>query len=62
MSRLQEYFDSVSNLKEVYPTKDQTLAFLLGELNTTLAMIADHLDKIEKDHKALIREVGKRRP
>ena len=61
MSRLQEYFDNMSNLKEVDPTKDQALVFLLGELNVTLALIADHLDKIEKDNKALIREVGKRK-
>lgn len=61
MSRLQGYFDSVSNFNETYPTKDQALTFLLGELNVTFAMIADHLDQIEKDHKALIREVGKRK-
>ena len=61
MSRLQEYFDSVSNFKEVYLPEDQTQAFLLGELNITLAIIADHLDRIERDNKALIREVGKRK-
>ena len=61
MSRLQGYFDNVTDLNEQYPRKDQALTFLLGELNVTLALIADHLNEIEKDHKALIREVGKRR-
>ena len=61
MSRLQGYFDSVRDFNEVYPSKDQTLTFLLGELNVTLALIADHLDQIEKDNKALIREGGKRK-
>ena len=61
MSRLQGYFDSVKDCNEICPTKDQELTFLLGELNVTLAIIADHLDQIEKDNKALIREVGKRK-
>ena len=61
MSRLQGYFDSVRDFNEQYPTKDQALNFLLGELNVTLAIIADHLDQIEKDNKSLIREVGKRK-
>lgn len=61
MSRLQGYFDSARDYNEVHPTKDQALIFLLGELNVTLAIIADHLDQIEKDNKALIREVGKRK-
>ena len=61
MSRLQGYFDNVTDFNEQYPRKYQSLTFLLGELNVTLALIADHLNEIEKDHKALIREVGKRR-
>ena len=61
MNRLQGYFDNVTVFNEQYPRKDQALTFLLGELNVTLALIADHLNEIEKDHKALIREVGKRR-
>lgn len=61
MSRLQGYFDNARDYNEAYPTKDQALIFLLGELNVTLAIIADHLDQIERDNKALIREVGKRK-
>ena len=61
MSRLQGYFESVRDFNEQYPTKEQSLIFLFGELNVTFAMIADHLDQIEKDQKSLIREVGKRR-
>lgn len=61
MSRLSGYFDAVHDLSEQETTREQVLAFMIGEINISLALIADHLDQIEKDHKALIREVGKRK-
>lgn len=61
MSRLSGYYNAVHELSEKVNTRDQVLAFMFGEINISLAMIADHLDQIEKDNKALIREVGKRK-
>lgn len=62
MSRLQGYLSIISELKEIDDLGfEPTMIALMNELNTTLAMIADHLDQIEKDQKQLQRELGKRR-
>ena len=49
MSRLEGYLHKISELKEI------------DDLRFEMAMIADHLDQIEKDQRQIQRELGKRR-
>lgn len=62
MSRLEGYLSIISELKEIDDLGfEPTMITLMNELNTTMAIIADHLDQIEKDQRQIQRELGKRR-
>lgn len=62
MSRLQGYQSKISELKKIDDLGfEEGMIILMGELNTSIAMIADHLDQIEKDQRQIQRELGKRR-
>lgn len=62
MSRLQGYLSKISELKEIDGLRfEEGIIILMDELNTSMAMIADHLDQIEKDQRQIQRELGKRR-
>ena len=62
MSRLQGYLSKISELKEIDDLGfEEGIIILMDELNTSMAMIADHLDQIEKDQRQIQRELGKRR-
>lgn len=62
MSRLQGYLSKISELKELDDLGfEEGIIILMDELNTSMAMIADHLDQIEKDQRQIQRELGKRR-
>lgn len=62
MSRLQSYNQRTSELKEIDDMGyEQAMIALMDELNISMAMIADHLDQIEKDQRQIQRELGKRK-
>lgn len=62
MSRLQSYQSTISEKKELDDLRFEAgMIILMNELNTSMAMIADHLDQIEKDQRLIQRELGKRR-
>ena len=62
MSRLQGYQSKISELKEIDDLRfEVAMIALMDELNMSMAMIADHLDQIEKDQRQIQRELGKRR-
>ena len=62
MSRLQGYLSIISELKEIDDLGfEEGIIILMDELNTSMAMIADHLDQIEKDQRQVQRELGKRK-
>lgn len=62
MSRLEGYLSNASELKEIDDLRfEVAMIALMDELNTSMAMIADHLDQIEKDQRQIQRELGKRR-
>lgn len=62
MSRLQGYLSKISELKEIDDLGfEEGIIILMDELNTSMAMIADHLDQIEKDQRQIQRELGKRK-
>lgn len=62
MSRLEGYLHKISELKEIDGLRSEmTMILLMDELNISMAMIADHLDQIEKDQSQIQRELGKRR-
>ena len=62
MSRLEGYLSIISELKEIDDLRfEVAMIALMDELNTSMAMIADHLDQIEKDQRQIQRELGKRR-
>lgn len=62
MSRLEGYLSKISELKEIDGLGFEAVKIsLMDELNTTMAMIADHLDQIEKDQRQIQRELGKRK-
>lgn len=62
MSRLQGYLSKISELKELDDLGfEAAMISLMDELNISMAMIADHLDQIEKDQRQIQRELGKRR-
>ena len=62
MSRLQGYLSKISELKEIDGLRfEEGIIILMDELNTSMAMIADHLDQIEKDQRQGQRELGKRK-
>lgn len=62
MSRLQGYQSKTSELKEIDDLRfEVAMISLMDELNISMAMIADHLDQIEKDQRQIQRELGKRK-
>ena len=62
MSRLLGYQSRASELKKLDGLEfEEVMIALMDELNTSMAMIADHLDQIEKDQRQIQRELGKRR-
>jgi hypothetical protein len=62
MSRLEGYLHKISELKEIDDLRfEEGMIILMDELNTSMAMIADHLDQIEKDQRQIQRELGKRK-
>ncbi len=62
MSRLEGYLHKISELKEIDDLRfEVAMISLMDELNMSMAMIADHLDQIEKDQRQIQRELGKRR-
>lgn len=62
MSRLQGYQSKISELKEIDDLRfEVAMISLMDELNMSMAIIADHLDQIEKDQRQIQRELGKRR-
>ena len=62
MSRLQSYRSTISELKEIDDMDyEEAMIALVDELNISMAMIADHLDQIEKDQRQIQRELGKRK-
>lgn len=62
MSRLEGYLHKISELKEIDGLRSEmAMILLMDELNISMAMIADHLDQIEKDQRQIQRELGKRR-
>ena len=62
MSRLQGYNQRVSELMEIDGMDyEASMIALMDELNKSMAIIADHLDQIEKDQRQIQRELGKRR-
>ena len=62
MSRLEGYLSNASELKEIDGLGfEAVMTLLMDELNISIAMIADHLDQIEKDQRQIQRELGKRR-
>lgn len=62
MSRLQGYQSRTSELKEIDGLGfEEAMIALMDELNISMAMIADHLDQIEKDQRKIQSELGKRR-
>lgn len=62
MSRLEGYLHKISELKEIDDLRfEEGMIILMDELNMSMAMIADHLDQIEKDQRQIQRELGKRR-
>ncbi len=62
MSRLEGYLHKISELKEIDDLRfEVAMISLMDELNISMAMIADHLDQIEKDQRQIQRELGKRR-
>lgn len=62
MSRLEGYLSKISELKEIDDLGfEEGIIILMDELNTSMAMIADHLDQIEKDQRQIQRELGKRK-
>ena len=62
MSRLQGYNQRVSELMEIDGMDyEASMIALMDELNKSMAIIADHLDQIEKDQRQIQRELGKRK-
>lgn len=62
MSRLEGYLHKISELKEIDDLRfEMAMILLMDELNISMAMIADHLDQIEKDQRWIQTELGKRR-
>lgn len=62
MSRLEGYLSKISELKEIDGLGFEAVKIsLMDELNISMAVIADHLDQIEKDHRQIQRELGKRK-
>ena len=62
MSRLEGYLHKISELKEIDGLRSEmAMILLMDELNISMAMIADHLDQIEKDQRKIQSELGKRR-
>ena len=62
MSRLEGYLHKISELKEIDDLRfEEGMIILMDELNMSMAMIADHLDQIEKDQRQIQRELGKRK-
>ena len=62
MSRLEGYLQKISELKEIDDLGfEGAMILLMDELNMSMAMIADHLDQIEKDQRQIQRELGKRK-
>ncbi len=62
MSRLRGYQSSISEYKAMDDIGfEEAIIALMDELNISMAMIADHLDQIEKDQRQIQRELGKRR-
>ena len=62
MSRLQGYNQRVSELMEIDGMNyEASMIALMDELNKSMAIIADHLDQIEKDQRQIQRELGKRK-
>ena len=62
MSRLEGYLHKISELKEIDDLRfEMAMILLMDELNISMAMIADHLDQIEKDQRKIQSELGKRR-
>ena len=62
MSRLQGYTQRVAELMEIDNLGyEPSMIALMDELNKTMAMIADHLDQIEKNQMQIKRELGKRK-
>ncbi len=62
MSRLEGYLHKISELKEIDGLRSEmAMILLMDELNISMAMIADHLDQIEKDQRQIQRELGKRK-
>lgn len=62
MSRLDGYLHKISELKEIDGLRSEmAMILLMDELNISMAMIADHLDQIEKDQRQDQRELGKRK-
>lgn len=62
MSRLEGYLHKISELKEIDDLRfEMAMILLMDELNISMAMIADHLDQIEKDQRRIQTELGKRR-
>lgn len=62
MSRLDGYLHKISELKEIDGLRSEmAMILLMDELNISMAMIADHLDQIEKDQRQIQRELGKRK-
>lgn len=62
MSRLEGYLHKISELKEIDDLGfEEGMIILMDELNTSIAMIADHLNQIEKDQRQIQRELGKRK-
>lgn len=58
MSRLEEYLQKISELKEIDDLRfEGAMILLMDELNMSMAMIADHLDQIEKDQDQIRREL-----
>lgn len=62
MSRLEGYLSKISELKEIDGLEFEAVKIsLMDELNISMAVIADHLDQIEKDQRQIQRELGKRK-
>lgn len=62
MSRLEGYLHKISEIKGIDGLRSEmAMILLMDELNISMAMIADHLDQIEKDQRQIQRELGKRK-
>ena len=62
MSRLEAYTQRVSELMEIDDMGyEPAMIAVMDELNKSMAIIADHLDQIEKNQRQIQRELGKRK-